>query len=284
MILLALALAVGVQATFASSLGFSGRNADCGVCHSPASPQEATISLAGWPEHWEPGATYDLVATLDGGPTPLLPQRPQGGFELEVERGTVSSPAGLDHLYRTPRPVTITYEPEGTYQRSWQVLWTAPPATEPPATVTAWLAGVAANGDHDPFLNRSDGGERGDAVATTQVMSDPSPAFVDAWRALPLEPPTIERRTATDTGWRLEGRHQDANATHLVVTRGDIQRRIPTDATWAVDIEGTLDAALHAEGHDRRSPGVTLGRAQADVPAPFAAVPLLGALLARRFK
>ncbi|MGB1586341.1 MAG: choice-of-anchor V domain-containing protein [Thermoplasmatota archaeon] len=277
------ATAAVVDATFASAVGFSGRHADCTVCHMPA-PQAATAHLDA-PAAWRPGETYDIQASVSGGPQPLLPFRPQGGFELEADVGQFLIAPEDAELFRTPRDQVITYEPAGTAMRSWSFQWQAPPVWQEPLPVTFWLAAMAANGDHDAQLNRSDGGERGDAVDTLSVTIPADPEAVAAWRALPLEPPRIQQRTATETGWRLEGEHGDENATHLVVTRGDTQRRIPTEANWVIDVEGNLDIVLHAEGAGRRSPDVDLDQdVQASAPLAGPAAVLVLAAAARRFK
>lgn len=282
-LVLALALAMGVQATFASSAGFSGRNADCTVCHAAPAPQAATAHLE-VPETWSPGGTYLLEARVTGGPTPVLPFRPQGGFELEAERGHFAVAAAQADLYRVPRDGVITYEPPATSFREWTLTWQAPPPWQEPTPITFWLAAMAANGDHDPELNRSTGGERGDAVDTVSVTVPPDPEVVAAWQALPLHAPVVDRATEISGGWRIEGHHPDANATHLVVVRDEVERRVQTERAWVVQLEGSLDAVLRAEGAGRTSSEVQLSQEANQSPAPWAAVPLLAALLARRFK
>lgn len=282
-LVLALALAIGVQATFAASVGFSGRHADCTVCHTAPALQPATANLEA-PTTWSPGETYTFEASVSGGPDVLLPFRPQGGFEMEADAGDFVIPVGQAELYRTPRDGVITYEPPATLQRAWSLTWQAPPAWQEPAPVTFWLAVMAANGDHDAQLNRSSGGERGDAVDTLSITIPAAPEAVAAWQALPLSPPIVVRTTETEAGWLLEGMHGDDNATHLVVTRGDVERRIPTEGTWTVELEGPLAGVLHAEGASRRSADVDLGSDASDAPALFGLLPLGLALLARRFK
>lgn len=283
MLLLALvASAAAVDATFASAVGFSGRHADCTVCHNPAAPQAAEARLTGLPDTWRPGETYVLNAEVLGGPTPLLPGRPQGGFELEVEAGNLAPGLGMGDLMRVPRDGVITYEPAGTLQRSWTIQWQAPDLDTEPTPVGIWLAVMAANGDHDIQLNTSDGGERGDAVATLVRDVPPHPDVLATWQALPLRAPEILSTERTDGGWRVQGIHPDGNATHLVVLRDGVERRVETDAAWTLDVEGDLDVILRAEGAGRVSADVDLApKASASTSV---VLPLLAVLLARRFK
>ncbi len=256
--LLLVVAAVQVEATFASSVGFSGRNADCTVCHAPAAPA-ATASLDGVPEAWWPGETYPLSARVSGGPLALPNPAPQGGFELEVEAGTLRGGQDMAGLLRFPDATVATYEPAGTLRRDWNLVWTAPEAHEPPAPVRLWLAVMAANGNHVMATNTSDGGEQGDAVATMQIIVPPAPDVVTAWEALPLQAPVIDRMETTSAGVRILGHHSDDNATHIGLrVAGGPWRSSPASGDWRVLVDG--DPALvelRSEGTGRISPAVS---------------------------
>ncbi len=283
--LVLVAVAVQVEATFASSTGFSGRNADCTVCHAPAAAA-ATAHLDGAPETWRPGETYALRLAVTGGPLAMPAPQPQGGFELEVEAGTVGPGTGMAGLLRFPTPTVATYEPQGTLRRDWSIAWTAPDAHQPPTTVTFWLAVMSANGNHVIATNTTDGGEQGDAVATLQWVVTPAPEVVAAWEALPLAAPVVERLERVGDGVRIIGYHADGNATHLGYrVAGGPWKDVEAEGEWRLRING--DAALvelRSAGHGRVShPVPATSPAQATpYPAALLFVVLAGAALGWR--
>jgi hypothetical protein len=260
-------LAEDALANFASSPGFSGRaGATCLSCHTvapaPLTPPEATAVLEGLPEAWDLAQTYRLTIRVTGGPEALPAPAPQGGFDLSIDGGTFGIPEGSEALLTIPNAQEITYRPDGTLMREWQVDWTAPGLAERPAQRNAWLAVLAANGNHVIATNASDGGERFDSTALLTATFPPSAAAQDAWRALPLLAPTAQA-TATEQAVQVEGRHADGNATHLWwrLDGGEWETR-ETGAEWRVRFDG-LPAGQHAlayrsEGAERRSADETL--------------------------
>lgn len=255
-LLLAALVAGTAAADFAGVDGFSGRVADCTSCHTPsplAGP--ATVRLEGLPEAWRPGEEHHLTVTVAGGPPALPAPQPQGGFELEAGAGTLAVPPGMEGLLRQASPTVMTYTPDGTLHRTWNVTWTAPDLRAPPEAVGFWLAAVSANGNHVVATNASDAGEHGDQVATLTATVPPHPDAHDAWRALPLAPPSL----ATPAGLRLEGRHEDGNATHLAWRFGDGEwQRRTTGTAWRLRLDaapaGVLE--LRSEGAGRASPSL----------------------------
>lgn len=298
-LLLATAGASQVAGNFADAAGFSGRaGATCIACHTeaPVPPTPAAQAvLEGLPAAWDPGATYDLRVAVTGGPQAMPAPQPQGGFDLAVGGGSLAVPSGMAALVRLVGTQEATYYPEGTLHREWTVTWTAPGLEAYPAAVPVWLAVLSANGNHVIASNTSDGGERFDAADALQASVPPSPAAMDAWRALPLAAPEA---TASLTGgrWTLEGRHGDGNATRLLwsLDGGPWQAR-DTAATWRLELgalAGDHTVRLRSEGLERSSPDVTLaldgpdglfgGGKDTPLPAllPLAALTL--AILARR--
>ncbi len=280
-LLMVLIASVAVHATFAASTGFSGRNADCTTCHSPVGTATAHL---GAPEMWVPGETYTLDVRVTGGPAAAPDPQPKGGFELEAQAGVLDEAAGYEDLLRVPKPTIITYEPAGTLQRAWSVDWTAPGLDEPPVPLTFWLAVVSANGNHIIATNTSDGGETGDAVATTTLTIPPSAAAVAAWEAIPLARPIITGITATPEGHAVTGYHSDDNATHLAYSFGDGWTQQATEREWRLVVRGDLDGLqLRSEGTGRTSDIVRPEAGTETTPLPVL-VPVLGLLLARRMR
>ncbi|HJQ93688.1 MAG TPA: choice-of-anchor V domain-containing protein [Candidatus Thermoplasmatota archaeon] len=260
-------LAQDAEATFASSPGFSGRaGATCVSCHTlapfPLTPPAASAEIDGLPAEWDAGQTYRITVRVTGGPEALPPPAPQGGFDLSIDGGTFSIPQGSEALLTIPNAQEITYRPDGTLMREWQVDWTAPELTAKPTERKAWLAVLSANGNHVIATNASDGGERFDSAANLTAAFPPSQATAEAWRAMPLLPPTATAN-ATEGSVQVEGRHADGNATRLWwrLDGGDWQDR-ETGAGWRIRFDG-LDAGSHtldyrSEGEDRRSPDQAL--------------------------
>lgn len=253
-----------VSGNFAASPGFSGRaGVTCLACHteSPVGHVEAQAVLDGLPAAWDPGQSYTLTIRVDGGPPAMPAPQPQGGFDLDVGAGHLVLPPGSEQTLRLVGTQEATYLPAGTLMRQWSVDWVAPGLSSYPQAVPVWLAVVAANGNHVVATNTSDGGERLDSVAALQVSVPPSPAALDAWRALPL---TAPRANATRTGdaWTLEGRHTDGNATRLLwsVDGGPWQAR-DTAPTWRLvltGLDGDHEVRLRSEGLERTSPDAAL--------------------------
>lgn len=283
-----------VQADFAAATGFSGRYGfTCVSCHiePPDAVPPATLDVTGIPTEWSPGSAYEVTITVDAGPPPMPAPAPQGGFEIDTDVGRFTIPDSMDGLLRQNAPNMMTYTPEGTLRRTWQVTWHAPTAQEStgiPGTATFWIAAVAANGNHNAELNVSALGETGDRVRALVVQSLPAQDALDAWYALPLlaPVPAVAHVTADDGEQvAIDGRHGDANATHLewridggawqsratqqewrlVLTdlepgehqlsiRSAGAGRVSTDADVTVVVEGGLFDAI---GGDRGIPSMT---------------------------
>jgi hypothetical protein len=265
-------LAQDAQANFADSAGFSGRGgATCIACHTlapaPLTPPPAAAVIEGLPAAWDPGQAYALTLRVEGGPSALPAPAPQGGFDLSLDAGTLSFPPEMDGLLRNPNAQEVTYLPEGTMRREWQVVWTAPGLEQRPRPVQLWMAVVSADGNHVVALNASDGGERFDAVDAIAFALPASSAAEAAWRALPLLPPAAEA-ASTELRTIVAGRHADGNATHIAWRLDGGQWTVrEAGAEWRVRLDG-LEAGPHtfavrSEGADRASPETTV---RFDVP------------------
>ncbi len=263
--ILATALAGTAVADFAGVEGFSGRVADCSSCHvaSDAAPP-AQVTIEGLPSQWETNTTYPLTVTVTGGPPALPAPQPQGGFELEVSAGSLSIPSNMVGLLRSVSPTAMTYTPEGTQMRTWNVAWTTPSLNQQPAAVGVWVAGVSANGNHVVATNVSDAGEHGDQSATWHGTIYPHAETLLAWKILPLQAPSV-----SGAGTELTGRHMDDNATHLAwrINDADWQRRA-TGTQWRLNLDAAIDGILEvrSEGKDRVSPAVRIAFDAADTP------------------
>lgn len=281
------------EANFGVVQGASGiAGVTCASCHQPPHPtrDDATVRIDGLPAAWTPGATYPLTISIAGGPDPLPPPAPQGGFDLATDGGILAPAPGNAPLMVIVSPREASYTPEGSLRRSWQLVWTAPGLETRPAPVTFWLAGLAANGNHVVALGAADGGETLDAAAATVAHTAPAPEADAAWRALPLEPPTANA-TATAEGWRVDGHHADGNATQLLwrADGGPWQLR-DTGREWRLLLPpGAHRIEYRSDGADRRSPVQTLEVGGGDAltaaappprAAPAPALPLAAAALA----
>lgn len=252
-------LIADVEANFAAVDGFSGRNGPtCLACHTEAPmTTPATIHLDGLPEAWTAAASAELTIRIEGGPVARPAPQPQGGFELAVSHGTLAPGPTMDGLLRNSGPDSITYTPEGTLRRTWQVTWQAPELAEldaPPGPVTFWLSGIAADGGHLVAAGLPDQAERFDAVSSLVASVPPSDTLAAAWLDTPLLLPTTRIEVATAT--TIRGHHEDplADAVAWRIDGGDWTRRT-TGPDWR------LELALPSGGHtiDVRSEGA--GRA-----------------------
>lgn len=279
-------MASSASAKFAASNGeFSGKGGDtCILCHArAAATQQAVVSLEGLPSRWISDHTYSLTIRVEGGPPPMPSPRPQGGFELASSGGTFAPGPGMETFLRFPQPNVITYTPEGTRMRTWQVDWTAPTLEANPAPVTFWVATVAANGNH---FTSGDQGATGDAVATTSITVRAADETLEKWRAMALLPPIIDETRADETGgWLVKGSHTDANATHLGYrVDGGTWKTVLTAPTWTLitshDPE-TLE--LRSEGMGRVSPSARKGPVEEASLPHLAAVIVLGVVAVVRY-
>ena len=269
------------EGTFAASPGFSGRGGQtCVACHHPASPtnDDAKAFLAGLPAAWSLRANYTLTIRVTGGPPAMPAPQPQGGFDLAADGGTLSIFPADDAKLRTFGPLEVSYRPAGTMQREWRVQWTAPGLAQRPAPATFWLAVLAANGNHVVATNTTDQGETLDSADHLRITIQPEPAAVDAWRVLPLVPPTVSLRQ--DGGLVLvEGVHHDGNATRVAwrADGGAWSQRL-TGPQWTLRFAGLSAGAHHidfrSEGDERSSPDQALDLriegGQASIVTPLA--------------
>lgn len=285
-------LAQDAAANFAASPGFSGRaGATCLACHTvaPVGHEEASAVLEGLPEAWELGRTYRLTIRVEGGPSAMPAPQPQGGFDLSIDGGSFAVPPDFAGKERVPNAQEITYLPEGTLMREWQVDWTAPGLEARPVAHNVWLAVLSADGNHVIATNASDGGERFDSAASLTATLPPAPSALAAWKALPLLPPAATAEVS-EGAVQVAGRHADGNATSIAwsLDGGAWQSR-PTGGEWRLRLEGLAPGdhrlALRSEGSDRASPESALSF---EVPglalplsreSPAGAVPLLLAAL-----
>lgn len=260
-------LAIGsAQGTFAASPGFSGRGGQtCVACHHPYSPtnDDAKAILVGLPAAWSLGQTYALTIRVTGGPPALPAPQPQGGFDLASDGGAFSLHAEDAGKLRTFGPFEVTYDPAGTMQREWRVLWSAPTLAQRPATVGFWLAVLAANGNHVVATNTTDQGETFDSTNALTAQVPPDAAALDAWKALPLAPPAAALRQE-GAAVLVEGRHADGNATRTSwrLDGGPWMERA-TGPQWTLRLEG-LAAGQHRLDYrsgdgERRSADQALG-------------------------
>ena len=282
LVVLAAALLAGhAQANCNAAEGFSGRVADCTSCHAtpPLMDDDANLVVEGLPAAWDVATTYRVSIRVDDGPM-AREGLPQGGFDMEVLGGRLDSVDGLTKPYYDRG---MSYTVDGAMVRSWELAWTAPDLSRPPAPLDIWVAGMAADGGHTQTIG-GDQSEKYDSVDTFHTVIPPSQAAIDAWRALPLAAPTW-----TLVEGEIRGQHADGNATHLAWRTGDDWERRATGDNWRIVPPATGDLWVRSEGSDRVSPEVqVLRRGEIpqpapveDAPFPFLAV-LLGLLIARR--
>lgn len=263
-------LVSGAFAAFAAVDGFSGRTGfTCSACHSQPITDDTVVVVEGLPDAYDVGETYLLTVRVEGGP-PANPVGPQGGFEMDVAGGDLAIPSEMEGLLRTTKH-GMTYLPDGTFMRQWNVLWEAPGLEAKPGSAYFWVAAVSANGNHNAETNTSAAGEFGDEVATFTTKIDPSQASIDAWEALPLLPPELMRN-----GSRIEGMHQDANATGIQYTLNGETITRETGRTWWIDTKESVE--VQSIGAGRESAPTSVEGAKS---APFPLWPILLLFLRR---
>lgn len=139
-----------------------GVEANCTTCHVTFELNSGTgsVTVSG-PETYLPGETVTLTVTVDN-TTELAGDQLEQGFQVTVKdaafepTGTLGLADDVRTQFAWDDPAYVTHTSEGSLASSWTVTWTAP-ATDPPAEVTAYAVGNAANGD---------GGTGGDYVYT----------------------------------------------------------------------------------------------------------------------
>ena len=153
--MIALLVAGGTQA---SHLGIGGDADEVGdvsiagcTCHSEEPDNSVTVVIEGLPYHYEAGGQYELAIQLIGGPAPDTTSN-TAGFSMMVSSGTLGAGEGYESMVQNweDDPARLTHTSSGakTEDRSWHVLWTAPPNGG--GVVTIWLAGNSVNGDQIP--------------------------------------------------------------------------------------------------------------------------------------
>ncbi|MCH1443167.1 MAG: hypothetical protein L7U53_04775, partial [Candidatus Poseidoniaceae archaeon] len=104
--------------TNAYSGGIYGQSTGCGggYCHGSGT-QTATLSMSGQPTTYAAGSTYTLTVSVTGGVSSS-----NGGFSLDVDKGSLSSPGTGVKINTAADSATHT----NYNYRSWSVDWTAP--------------------------------------------------------------------------------------------------------------------------------------------------------------
>ena len=196
---LAASLALGLAGTVALSIAHEPRAAaivegpvpgytggfgepTCTTCHfdSPADPTEGDLSLAGLPDAFEPGESYEVTVVLRD------PGLERAGFQLAVryadgseegrQAGVLASVDARSEVVSVAAdgedgepPVLYARQtregarPEAPGSARWSLEWTAP--DEPAGAVVFHAAANAANYDDS---------ELGDVVHTRAVRSEPA--------------------------------------------------------------------------------------------------------------
>lgn len=127
--------------------------ADCTQCHStyPVNSGIGTLQFLNLPPEYHPDSVYTFTISLENPGqriwgfemTPLLEDESRGGWLTPLDANVqVSSPGNPDRDYAKH---TTTGNFAGAASASWQVQWTAPPASS--GSVEFYLAGNAGNGD-----------------------------------------------------------------------------------------------------------------------------------------
>jgi hypothetical protein len=129
-------------------------------CHSSTADPTVTADISGIPTDYTPSQTYPLTVTVSGGPA-----TPEGGFNLEVSQGVLST-TDLNVQINVPgNQATHT----NSNQRSWIVNWQAPVSGS--GSVTFWAAGNAVNG------NGNNGGDGWNLFSSTISQTPTSDTF-----------------------------------------------------------------------------------------------------------
>ena len=134
--------------------GVYNQASGCG-CHSQTGTTPASVSISGLPSSYDVNKLYQLTVSVSGGV-----QGSNGGFSLEVDKGTLSTPqVGFGSVKVNNQGNSATHGITGSSYRSWSFDWTSPSAGS--GTTTFEVAGITANGN---------GGTSGDRWATNVVQ------------------------------------------------------------------------------------------------------------------
>ena len=137
-ILVLLVLLGSSPLTQGNSSGVYNQSSGCG-CHSQSGTPAATVTMTGQPTQYTAGATSTLSISVSNGISGN-----NGGFSLEVDKGTLSSGIGFAVNVNSAQN-SATHSITGSSQRSWSVDWIAPSTGSGIATLS--LAGLTANGN-----------------------------------------------------------------------------------------------------------------------------------------
>lgn len=121
------------------SNGIHNQGTGCGGGYCHGSNTNAVVSMSGQPASYTAGQSYTLSISVTGG----VQGSTDGGFSLEVDKGTLSSGIGFAVNVNSAQD-SATHSITGTNQRSWSVDWTAPSSGS--GVVTFDLAGNAVDG------------------------------------------------------------------------------------------------------------------------------------------
>ena len=133
--------------------GVYNQASGCG-CHSQTGTTPASVSISGLPSSYDVNKLYQLTVSVSGGV-----QGSNGGFSLEVDKGTLSTPqVGFGSVKVNNQGNSATHGITGSSYRSWSFDWTSPSVGA--GTTTFEVAGITANGN---------GGTSGDRWATNVV-------------------------------------------------------------------------------------------------------------------
>ena len=114
--ILCLAMASPMTNVYSGGIYSTGTGCGGGYCHG-TNTQTATLSMSGQPSTYAPGTTYSLTISVTGGGSSTY-----GGFSLDVDKGTLSSPGTGVKINTAADSATHT----NYNYRSWSVDWTAP--------------------------------------------------------------------------------------------------------------------------------------------------------------
>jgi hypothetical protein len=127
------------------SAGIVGQTRNGCTCHNATESTAVVPAISGLPGLYEPGRTYTLRITVEGGTTPGAVAVAQGGFDLKASAGALLVPEGSSAVRVDPATGEATHTPEGNRARNWTVHWRAP--GKDTGVVTLTLAVNTVNGD-----------------------------------------------------------------------------------------------------------------------------------------
>lgn len=163
-LLIAVMMAPGLMA---ENDGIGGVAVDNGcVCHG-AVDTDVSVTIAGLPDKFEAGYTYNLTVTVSGGPSESGVN--SGGFNVDVSEGTLTSTDGSTQVMDDG---DITHTESGNDLRTWTILWTAPAEDKTDVTVT--VMGNSVDGD-----DSSSGDSWNSAEYTVEGVNSSGGSLVD---------------------------------------------------------------------------------------------------------